>query len=254
MHTKYRDAKSNPDKTCPWYKYTKSTYGTLIYQEQGMPICREIGGMGWDDTDKLVKADFLHIPSDVLENWKTQFYAGAKQYGLSKAEMEELFYSLTQYSFNRGHGVAYAMLSAELMYFRVHYPLLFWYSTLKYENKEDKLQNQESLAIEDGCIVLLPHVNQTAEYSITKYDGEDVIVKGLSSIKNVGDKAAEAIEADRRKNGDFTDVREFKQRMSSRSVNSRCIEALINEGALEFNRKKYLNRTEKYNLSLLNRR
>lgn len=253
MHEVYRDAKLNPDKSVPWYKFTKATYGTLIYQEQGMPICKEIGGLDAETTDKIVKADYLHIPPDKLEEWQNAFYTGAKKYGLSKNEMETLFHSLIQYSFNRGHGVAYAMLSAELMYFRTHYPLQFWYSTLKYENNEDKLFKEESEAINDGCLIIPPHVNGNVKYSLVKFDGEKVIQKGLTTIKGVGEKAAEAIVEERKKNGKFTDIFEFEERCKSRSVTTRVIDALEDAGALEFNNKKWLKHIEKYNIAVLAR-
>lgn len=254
MHKKYKEAKSNPDTSSPWYKYTDQTYGTLIYQEQGMPICKEIGKLDSDTTDKIVKADFLHIPSDQLKEWKKKFYKGANEYGLTKKQTEELFNSLIQYSFNRGHGVAYAMLSVELMYFKVHYPLYFWYCTLKYENKEDRQIQQESLAVQSGCPILLPHVNAEVEYSIQNIDGDNVIQRGLVTIKNVGDKAAELIVEERKKNGKYHSVKEFKERVEGRAVNSRCVEALIQEGALDFNEQRFLRRCEQYNISLYQRR
>lgn len=251
MHEVYRDAKHNPDTDSPWYKYTKKTYGTLIYQEQGMPICKEIGLLDSDTTDKIVKADYLHIPQDKLDEWHKAFKKGAKQYGLTKEQTETLFNSLIQYSFNRGHGVAYAMLSTELMYFRVHYPLQFWWSTLRYENNEDKLWKEESEAIKDGLVIFPPHVNGSVNYSIMKYKGEEVIQKGLTTIKNVGEKAAQSIIDERKKNGPFKDVFEFEARCKSRSVTTRVIDALEDGGALEFNKKKYLSHVEKYNVAVM---
>ena len=232
-------------------KYTKKTYGTLIYQEQGMPICREIGLLDAETTDKIVKADYLHIPQNKLDEWHKAFTAGAKKYGLTKDQTETLFNSLIQYSFNRGHGVAYAMLSAELMYFRVHYPLQFWWSTLRYENNDDKLYKEEAEAINDGCMILPPHVNGTVEYELCKFHGEEVIQKGLITIKNVGLKAAQSIIEEREKNGPFKDVFEFEARCKSRSVTTRVIDALEDAGALEFNTKKYLKHVEKYNVAVM---
>ena len=254
MHEKYRDAKISPDTSSPWYKYTKQTYGTLIYQEQGMPICKEIGQLDPDTTDKIVKADYLHIPQENLKEWQEKFYKGAKEYGLSKSEMETLFNSLIQYSFNRGHGVAYAMLSAELMYFKVHYPLEFWYSTLKWENNAEKTIKQEIGAVQDGCIILLPHVNGPIEYGLVEYDGELVIQKGLSTIKGIGEKAAAKIVEEREKNGKFKNYKDFCDRCEvTKIANIKTVAALEKEGALDFNQKRWLARVEKYNVSLYGR-
>ena len=251
MHEIYRDAKRNPDTSVPWYKWTKSTYGTLIYQEQGMPICREIGLLDAETTDKIVKADYLHIPQDKLKEWYKAFKKGAKKYGLTKEQTETIFNSLIQYSFNRGHGVAYAMLSAELMYFRVHYPLQFWWSTLRYEHNEEKMYKQESEAIKDGVVIIPPHVNGTARFEIVDFEGEDVIQKGLITIKGVGEKAAQSIEDELKKNGPFKDPFDFENRCKSRSVTTKVIDAIEDAGALEFNRKKWLSHIEKYNVAVM---
>lgn len=254
LDKKYAEAKANPNKSNPWYKYTANTYGILVYQEQGMAICRNIGMLDPENTDKLVKADILHISKEQQDIWKTEFYKGAKKYGLSKDEMEEVFGSLLLYSFNRGHGVAYAMLSAELMYYKTYYPLLFWYYTLKHENNEDKIKIQKANAVKEGIVLLLPHVNGSADFSIQTIDGEKCIQEGLSTLKGVGEKAAIEIVKERKARGDFTSEEDFLERISEhidkRICNKRSVEVLKEEGALTFDEDVFYNRVAKYNKML----
>jgi len=99
-------------------------------------------------------------------------------------------------------------------------------------------------------VLFLPHVNGTAKFSLEKFDGELVIREGLNTIKNVGEKAAEIIETERKKNGPYQDLDDFLDRVPKRNVNSRVVDALIKEGALEFNEKVFLKRVTKYNSTL----
>jgi DNA polymerase-3 subunit alpha len=251
MHEQYKHQEETPK--IPWYKYTKQTFGTLIYQEQAMAIAREIGGYSNDDADKIAKYDANHIPEEVAKEYRKIFMKNAVKNGLSKEQASDLFNSMLGYSFNRGHAVAYAMLSAELGYFKAHYPDEFWYVTLKHEWKEDAKFRDEALYIRQGGMVFLPHVNGSVKYSLINYDGERVIMQGLTNIKNVGEKAAQLIYEERKKNGKFTDLDEFIQRCKSRSVTTRVIYALEDAGALCFNKKKYLKAVENYNIGILSR-
>lgn len=253
MHEQYKANKQETPVDTPWYKYTKQTYGTLIYQEQAMAIAREIGGYSNDDADKIAKYDANHIPEEVAKEYRKTFMKNALKNGLSREQASDLFNSMLGYSFNRGHAVAYAMLSAELGYFKAHYPDEFWYVTLKHEWKEDAKFRDEALYIRQGGMVFLPHVNGPVKYDLIDYEGERVIMQGLTNIKNVGEKAAELIYEERKKNGNFTDLDEFIERCKSRSVTTRVIYALEDAGALCFNKKKYLNKVEQYNIGILSR-
>ena len=56
-----------------------------------------------------------------------------------------------------------------------------------------------------------------------------------------------------RKKGVFTSYDNFYDRCKSRSVTTRVIGILKEQGALEFNKKRYMSRVVKYNSSLMAR-
>lgn len=253
MHEQYASNKKEVPTDTPWYKYTKKSFGTLIYQEQAMAIAREIGGYDPSDADKIAKYDANHIPEEEAVRYRKMFVTNAVKNGLKKDQANELFDSMLGYSFNRGHAVAYSMLSAELCYFKAHYPDYFWYITLKNEWNDDKKFRDEALYIKQGGMVFLPHVNGPVQYDLIDFDGEKVIQKGMTTIKNVGDKAAQLIYEERKKNGDFKDIDDFIDRCKSRSVTTRVIDALEDNGALCFNQKKWYDMIKKYNISILSR-
>ena len=247
-------------KQALYYKQTKDTYGTVIYQEQIMKICREIGKLSWDDADMMMKmikgaesrAAFLRGENPECERMRKAFVAGAISNGFDKKVAETTFNSMLVYSFNKGHCVGYSLIALIEMYYKVYYPEYFWLVKLKYCNKHD-LDKYKAFAIRSGCLVLLPHVNGTAQYSVTeKYDSM-CLQEGLCNIEFVGLKAAEEIQAERERHGDYEDYSDFRSRLPRRIVTARVLNALENAGALEFNEKKYFARVEKYNSAIFGR-
>jgi DNA polymerase-3 subunit alpha len=248
MHKQYGENKIRLDKSTPWYKYTDDAYGSIIYQEHVMRICRGMAQMEPGDVDKLMKFKFNDEEREIL---KEKFVKGAVAHSkVKKSDAMQLFDNMALYMFNKGHGAGYALISEWQMYHKVKHPLEFWYSTIKWENDDYKKFEFLAEAAADGTIFFLPHVNYTAEFSIRTVDGEKAIQMGYNIIKNVGEKAAEIIQAERDKNGPFKDYDDFYDRCKSRSVTSRVIESLHQEGALEFNKKKYISRVTKFNSTL----
>jgi len=247
-------------KKALYYKQTKDTYGTVIYQEQIMRICREIGKLSWDDADMMMKmikgvesrAAFLRGENPECERMKKAFIKGAVENGFDKKTAANTFNSMLVYSFNKGHCVGYSMIALIEMFYKVYYPEYFWLVKLKYCNKND-LNKYKAFAVRSGCLVLLPHVNGTAQYSVSdKYDST-CLQEGLCNIEFVGLKAAEAIQEEREKHGDYEDYADFRSRLPRRIVTARVLNALENAGALEFNEKKYFARVEKYNSAMFGR-
>lgn len=248
-----------------YYKYTKDSYGTIIYQEQLQQICVYIGDMTWSDADKMLKL-MKHgeenakrlLQKDKEENGddnlQTKFITGAKNNGLSNDEANELFNNMLVYSFVKGHGTGYSLISVEEMFYKVYYPNEYWYSKLKYAaNDADRFKFCEK-AVVDGAVVFLPHVNYSTEKTrLRKVEGEKCLQQGLSDLKGVGEKAALFILEERKQNGIFRSYDDFYDRCKSRIVTSRVIDILKEQGALEFDKKVYLSRVKKYNSALYSR-
>ena len=104
----------------------------------------------------------------------------------------------------------------------------------------------------DGNIIFTPHVNYSkTDFSLRKIEGEPVIQHGLVSVKGCGMKAAIEIYNERKKNGLFRSYDDFYDRCRSRVVNARVLRVLEEAGALEFNKKRYIEQVTKYNTNLL---
>ena len=247
-HEQYAANKQNVDDTTVWYPYTKDAYGSIIYQEHVMRICYGLADMAPPRVDKLMKFKFSEEERGHL---KEEFMAGAKEHsGLSEKVTGPLFDAMALYMFNKGHGAGYALISEWMMYHKVKHPTEFWYATLKWEYDERKRAEFQGEAASEGILQFIPHVNYSADYSIRTIEGEKVIQMGYNCIKGVGPKAAEEIEKERKKNGPFRSYDDFVDRCKSRAVTSRVINALLDDGALEFKKKTYIERVKKYNTAL----
>lgn len=243
-----------------WWDVTKESYGTIIYQEQVQKICVELAGMEWQDADKIMKfmkggnttEKMLKLQEQYRNELLTKFAKGLKEnHNVSWDEAEQLFDEMTCYTFNKGHAVGYSLISIEEMFYKIYYPNEYWFAKLKYAKNDSEYDKFCSKAVADGSVIFLPHVNYSDPKSkLRKVDGEVAIQQGLSEIKNVGEKAAQYILEERKKNGIFTSYDDFYDRCKSRVVTSRVIQILKEQGALEFNKKTYIGRVTKYNSSL----
>lgn len=262
MPEMYAENKKNVEdaKKSKYWQYTKDSYGTIIYQEQLQQICVYIGRMAWTDADKMLKLmkhgeeqARITLAKEKSEgnDLESKFKQGAKESGLTEEEANNLFNNMLVYSFVKGHGTGYSLISMEEMYYKYYYPTEYWFSKLKFAGTDEDFDKFCSKAVCDGAVVFLPHVNCSAvKTRLRRVEGEMCLQQGLSDMKDVGEKAACYILEERKQNGIFTSYDNFYDRCKSRVVTSRVIDTLRINGALEFNKKVYISRVTKYNSAL----
>jgi DNA polymerase-3 subunit alpha len=234
------------DKKAAWYRYTKETYGTLIYQEQVMKICIGIAKMSWQEADKVMKS--LKPSVDRDDPLMNKFAQGAHEnMGVSIDEAKELYKKMVRYLFNKSHAVAYTMMSVYQMWLLQKHPLETVLAMIDNENKESNRRVYEAMAVGRGNVVYLAHVNGGARYSIREVDGGKVLQQGMNIIKGVGTGTAELI-AER---GPYKNMEDLKNKVEKRYLRKNVIEALESYGALEFNKNRYYDRVIAYNATLM---
>lgn len=245
-----------------YYNETSESYGTIIYQEQVQRICVNLAGMGWQDADKVMKMmkgshmteSAQRLYNEMRDELFKKFIEGSVKNGFDKDASTDLFEKMTTYTFNKGHSVGYSLISMEEMFYKTYFPNEYWFSKLKYARDDSEMGRFQSFAVADGSIIFLPHVNWSdPKTKLRKMEGEKVIQLGLSTIKNVGEKACMQIKEERDKNGVFRSYDDFYDRCKSRLVTSRVIDALLEAGALQFNKSIYISGVTKYNSSLMAR-
>jgi DNA polymerase-3 subunit alpha len=211
--------------------FTAETYGCILYQEQVMQACTELGGMTMAEADKVRKIIGKKKDAKEFDQFKDKFVKGASRF-LSPNVAEDLwtdFEAHAGYSFNKSHAVAYSTLSYWTAWLKYHYPLEFMYSILK--NEKDKDARTEYL-IETkrmGISIKLPHVNDSdADFKI---EGKGIRF-GLTGIKYISDNIASKYMAAR----PFSSYKELEEFTFGKGngVNSRALQAMRVVGAATF--------------------
>jgi DNA polymerase-3 subunit alpha len=135
------------------------------------------------------------------------------------------------YGFNKSHAAAYSVLAYKTAYCKANYPEEFWAANLTNEiNDPDNFKAYLSTARKENIEILPPDIN-VSEKTFTVSDGR--IVYGLMGIKGMGQNAAEAIINAREKEGAFTGIIDFLEKVDLRSVNKKVIETCVKVGLFD---------------------
>lgn len=268
MPEQYADNKANQDqidRSDLRYQYTKESYGSVVYQEQLLLICVFVGGLEWNEADKVLKAnkhgfkeravaELNKYAKDTGVDLHKKFVKNAMKKGMSRDTAEGTWDSLLVYSFNKGHAAGYCIISMEEMFYKIYYPTFFWYAKIKYARTDQERDEFCNEAVKSDNVIFLPHVNYSKpSTSIRKVDGELVLQQGLTAIKGIGEKAAQFIVDERHRNGVFVSYDDFYDRCVGRTVNKKVLNLLLEHGALEFKKKTYVKRVTAYNSALYSR-
>ncbi len=213
----------------------KNTQGIMIYQEQLMQLARDIAGFTLGEADVLRKAVGKKIKS-LLDAQEKKFIEGCIKNGTSKNIAEELWQWIlpfAAYGFNKSHSVAYATIAYQTAYLKAHYPVEFMASVLTSERADVE---RIALLIEEcrkmDIEVLPPNINESLK-NFTVVPDQKKIRFGLLAIKNVGTNIIDAIVEERKANGHFKSIGDFINRVSSKDLNKKSMEALAKAGAFD---------------------
>lgn len=220
-------------------KFLAKSYGILVYQDDLLFTALELAGYNWETVDKFRKAVGKKIPAEMAKQHKI-FVEGCQTHsGMSQEKAEEiwnLFEPFQGYGFNKAHAACYGRVAYQTAYMKANFPAEYMCAVLTAEAGEtEKIAEVISECKRMGIPVLPPNLNGSAkDFTVVKSDaGKDQICFGLLTIKNLGEGVADAVIAERLKNGAFKDVEDFITRVQSKDLNKKGLESLIRCGALD---------------------
>ncbi len=235
---------SNRNKKVITYKHPllepilKPTYGSIVYQEQAMEICRTLAGYSMSRADGVRKA-MAKKKADVMREERKTFVFGKTdeegnviipgciRNGVSEELANEIFSELEEfasYAFNKSHAAAYSRLAFQTAYLKYYYPMMYLASLLKNsQGGADKSRKYIRAFLKDSAKVLPPDINSSSNDFTPEGDN---IRFGLSVIRNVGNVFGYKLKEERDSNGPFTSFEDFCERMWDK-VNKKCLEALV---------------------------
>jgi DNA polymerase-3 subunit alpha len=211
----------------------RETYGVIVYQEQVMRIASDLAGFSLGEADILRKA-MGKKDKEAMAKQKKKFLDGARAWGVSKDVTERIFGHMEKfasYGFNKSHSAAYAMISVRTAFLKANYPAEFMAANLTSETDDsDRIMTLIEDCRDMGIAVVPPDVNLCeAEFKVR---GGEVFF-GLAAVKNVGAGAVKHIIDERDSHGPYKSLFDLCRRISSKTVNRRVVESLIQAGALD---------------------
>ena len=242
---RYIKGKNHPETIvydCPQMEpILKETYGCIVYQEQVMQIVRDLAGYTLGRSD-LVRRAMSKKKGDVMEKERRNFVYGNPEEGVPgcaangiAADVANRIYDsmidFAKYAFNKSHAAAYAVVSFQTAWLKYYYPVEFMAALMtSVIDNPGKVAGYILNCKQMGISILPPDINR----SMGKFSVENGCIRyGLSAVKGIGRPVMKAIEAEREKNGPFTGLKDFCERLSSKEVNKRTVENFIKAGAFD---------------------
>ncbi len=232
----YIEAKRDPSKVSYAHPklepILKETYGVMVYQDQVLVAARDLAGFSWPEIDVMRKAMGKKIASE-LRVQREKFIDGATANGID-GDIARQIYDLVEpfggYGFNKAHAFFYGTVAYWTAYLKTNYPVEYMASVfITCSGDAGKLAAAVAECLEFGIEVVRPSISRSdIDFRI---DG-NVIVYGLSAVKNVGRGAIESIVAARR-DGPFGSLQDFCERVDLRTVNRRALDSLTMAGAFD---------------------
>jgi len=220
------------------------TYGVLVYQEQVMQAAQVLAGYTLGQADLLRRAMGKKLPTEMAKQREVFIQGCARVNNIPRDQAERIFDLLEKfagYGFNKSHAAAYAIVAYQTAWLKAHYPVEFFSALMTGDiNNLEKVAEYIAEFQAKGFEVLPPDVNDSGMYFTPvwrdpkrKEKGPDAIRFGLAAIKNVGEAAVQEIIRAREEGGKFRSLLDLCERVDTRVVNRKVLEALIKSGACD---------------------
>ncbi|MBO7559142.1 MAG: DNA polymerase III subunit alpha [Bacteroidaceae bacterium] len=215
-------------------KYLKDTYGITVYQEQVMLLSRLLADFTRGESDTLRKA-MGKKQKDKLDKLKPKFINGGQKNGHDATKLEKIWADwekFASYAFNKSHATCYSWVAYQTAYLKAHFPAQYMAGNMS--RNLDNITEIRKLMDECksmGINTLGPDVNESKLKFAVNHNGD--IRFGMAAVKGVGKSAVQAILDEREKNGPFTSVFDFFERVNLAACNRKSVESLILAGAFD---------------------
>ncbi|MGB7374461.1 DNA polymerase III subunit alpha [Pontixanthobacter sp.] len=214
------------------------TYGIFVYQEQVMQAAQILAGYSLGDADLLRRAMGKKVQAE-MDAQRQRFVDGCMEHSAIEPgaanELFDLIDKFAGYGFNKSHAAAYALLAYQTAWLKAHYPEEFYAASMCFDmHQSEKLALFVDDARRHGIEIAPPDLNTSeAEYTVEQTDEGYAVRYALAGIRNVGEKAMDAIVRERQANGPFAKLKDLFERLPPGSMSRRQLEGLICAGALD---------------------
>lgn len=177
-----------------YIKHTQETYGIIVYQEQLMYICRDLGKMCWEDVSDIRKAASKTLGEEYFSKYKGKFVSGAIENGVSEQNANEVWETMLtfgKWGMNKSHTVSYGYISYWCAYMKAHYPLEFLVANLRHSKSDDTTLKMLRDAHENDKVKFVPVDPDLSDLDWTVKNNQ--LIGGLKNVEGIGEKKAKEI-------------------------------------------------------------
>ncbi len=227
----------------------RETYGIMVYQEQVMQAAQVLAGYTLGGADLLRRAMGKKKPEEMAKQ-RASFVKGCKEKnGIPGDQANQIFDLLEKfagYGFNKSHAAAYAIVAYQTAYLKANHPVEFLCAMMTNDMADtDKLGQYIEEARAFGIEVLGPDVNESQVFfapapvpvrpgaATTAGTPRGAIRFGLAAVKGIGEIAVASVLKARAEGGPFTALADLCERVDTRTVNRRVLEAFVKSGACD---------------------
>jgi len=224
----------------------KDSRGILLYDDQVMRIVKELANFNPVEVDKFRKAmkgqttQAKKLYGHIFKEYEQKFINGCVKNKIPRSKAKQIYEQMitfSGYGFNKNHATAYSVITYVTAFIKCHWPLIFAYAFVITQD-EKKI---ERLLDEIKDIKIYPPDINISEIDYTLNFKEEKILKGLTTIKGIGDAAANKIIKLR----PYKDFEDFVIKTRGKGIQKQAIIAMINGGVFGKNKLKCKNELEK---------
>jgi len=208
------------------------TYGVMVYQEDVIKVAHFFAGLTLAEADMLRRAmAWKFRVDDGFKLMEEKYFANCAARGYPREIADEVWRQMegfAGFSFCKAHSASYAVESYQSLFLKAYYPLEFMVGVINnfggYYNTEFYVNE----ARRAGANIHAPCANRSAY--LTLIEGIDIYL-GFIHIKSLETTIAQKIPEEREKNGPFTGLEDFCERIKP---GMEQLFILVKIGALRF--------------------
>jgi DNA polymerase III alpha subunit len=179
------------------------TFGLIVYQEQVMRICREIGMMDWANVNALRRVIARTQGVEELAKFRELFVAGAIKH-MDQEQAEKLWSEIVTfggYGFNKSHAVTYGIIGYWCCWLKAHHALEFAAAMLSYVGEDQQLTMLREMEHEGVPFVAADPKLSTDKWTVGTSAGKRQLLGPLTNIVGIGPTHCATIISARARNG-----------------------------------------------------
>jgi error-prone DNA polymerase len=219
----------------------KRTHGVPLFQEQLMQLAIDVAGFTPLEADQLRRAMSAKRSAEKMDELRDRLYEGMAANGITGEVADDIFRKLAafaDYGFPESHAHSFAYLAYVSSWLKRYHPAAFCAALLNAQpmgfyspqtlvddaRRHGVVVRRPDINISRATATLEPPVVPGGPHNGPRADpsgwgtGGPVVRLGLASVRNLGDAAPEAIEAERDRAGPYRSMAELARRMAMAGI------------------------------------